>query len=140
MKESPAPSRKRNVEKDRAYQKNYYAKNKVAIGIRNRPAAASWARKQRRRTRDAALSALGGKCIRCGFADSRALQIDHVWGGGLAELRVFGQHQSGYYGRGGYLEHVIQEVHSGKYQLLCANCNWIKRSELREESGGRKQN
>ncbi len=30
---------------------------------------------------------LGGKCIRCGFTDERALQLDHVDGGGVKELK-----------------------------------------------------
>jgi len=28
---------------------------------------------------------------------------------------------------------IIAQALSGKYQLLCANCNWIKRSENYEE-------
>lgn len=40
---------------------------------------------QKRRTQ--VLRALGGKCVQCGFCDPRALQIDHVDGGGHIERR-----------------------------------------------------
>lgn len=65
---------------------------------------------------------LGGKCYICGFGDWRALQIDHIKGGGSKENRTIGP--------GGIQDRVLQ----GKkgYQLLCANCNWIKRYEQKE--------
>jgi hypothetical protein len=71
-----------------------------------------------------ALQFLGGACVRCGFDDERALQIDHVNGGGKREIAALA---SGSYG-------VLMRVLSGVsgYQLLCANCNWIKKHEQRE--------
>ena len=71
------------------------------------------------------LSILGDKCIKCGFDDYRALQVDHVNGGGIKEMRESGI-------RGGsavYWRNVIKsiKIDERKYQLLCANCNWIKR-------------
>lgn len=80
-----------------------------------------------RNHRAAALAALGGKCVRCGFEDSRALQIDHINGGGTKE-----REERGF--KGNYDKHVLQSFLNGenKYQLLCANCNWIKRSEMQE--------
>ena len=70
---------------------------------------------------------LGGVCKHCGFSDSRALQIDHINGGGVKELNSIGNKRS-YYSR------VIRSIQAGegKYQLLCANCNWIKRWEKDE--------
>lgn len=73
--------------------------------------------------RTAALKLLGNKCQCCGFADVRALQIDHVKGGGTKENR-----------RGWkWLAKVGQ--HPEQYQILCANCNWIKRHEKGEAKG-----
>lgn len=72
-----------------------------------------------RRLRQSALDLLGGKCARCGFDDPRALQIDHVGGGGMAELRSLTRYQ--------YLRKVLADPTG--YQCLCANCNWIKRHE-----------
>lgn len=71
--------------------------------------------------------ALGGKCVRCGFSDIRALQIDHIHGGGRNEIQRMGWPA--------YYKKVLDA--SEGYQLLCANCNWIKRSERKESAKGR---
>lgn len=75
---------------------------------------------------------LGGKCKRCGFTDIRALQIDHINGGGYREIR---KHSAKI-----RYKLVLKSVENkeNKYQLLCANCNWIKRYEDKEkrELGG----
>ena len=63
---------------------------------------------------------LGGCCVRCGFADWRALQVDHVLGGGLRARRE---------GNVYWIYSDVLKDKTGKYQLLCANCNWIKRYE-----------
>ena len=74
--------------------------------------------------RKSVITMLGGECHRCGFSDIRALQIDHVNGGGGKELREIGN--------GKVMTQImalpIEEARS-KYQVLCANCNWIKKAE-----------
>lgn len=66
-----------------------------------------------------AYAILGGpKCKRCGFADPRALQIDHINDKGNLNRKL---------GLDFYRE-VIRENGVG-FQILCANCNWIKRAE-----------
>lgn len=70
--------------------------------------------------------ALGGICKRCGFNDHRALQIDHVNGKGTIERK------NTRIGGGSWYHHVLKNIGSGYYQLLCANCNWIKRHENQE--------
>lgn len=70
------------------------------------------------RARLLALQALGGKCVRCGYGDWRALQIDHVGGDGGRDRRRAGR---------GYYLAVLQDPHWERYQVLCANCNWVKR-------------
>lgn len=63
-----------------------------------------------------------------GCTDRRCLQINHVNGGGYAERRKLSG--NAYYG------HVLDAPY-GVYQLLCANCNWIKRHVNKDkESGG----
>lgn len=93
-------------------------------GHKRTPAQLEKERIQQKANRDKwrtlALASLGGKCVWCGFNDVRALQIDHVNGGGVKELRSW-NHQIPYYKK------VVRESDSGIYQLLCANCNWIKR-------------
>ena len=73
-------------------------------------------------------------CAKCGFADTRALQIDHINGGGCKELRkmtnwTFYQH----------ILHLPKEEIREKYQVLCANCNVIKKEEKRENYAWREQ-
>ena len=66
---------------------------------------------------------LGGQfCKKCGFKDYRALQIDHIYGGGRKELRLYSHTK--------FLGKVLEKPHL--YQILCANCNWIKKSENNE--------
>lgn len=69
------------------------------------------------------LDFMEGKCIFCGFSDYRALQVDHINGCGkknrLDRYALF----------------VDIKKNTHKYQLLCANCNWIKRYEKGEDRG-----
>ena len=71
------------------------------------------------------LEKLGKKCVKCGFSDWRALQIDHISGGGKKEIKSFKNNHRSYYNS------VLKDT-TGKYQILCANCNWIKRYENKE--------
>lgn len=69
------------------------------------------------------------KCKRCGFDDIRALQLDHVKGDGVNDRKRFKNIQ---YMWLYYNEHP--KIARKKLQVLCANCNWIKRSEKNESS------
>lgn len=76
-----------------------------------------------------AIEHLGGCCSRCGFnSDHRALAIDHVNGGGSNARR------SGIIGRR-LLRAVFSDM-TRAYQLLCYNCNTVKRVED-DECGNR---
>ena len=85
-----------------------------------------------RKIRNAVLEGLGGKCIKCGFDDKRALQIDHINGDGHIERK-----ERKYKGKGSFHSSVLKSFinKENKYQLLCANCNWIKRFENNEHQG-----
>jgi hypothetical protein len=72
-----------------------------------------------KKMREATLAYLGNQCVQCGFSDSRALHIDHVNGGGNKD-----RHERSWYMI--YREILLGESDE-KYQLLCANCNMIKR-------------
>lgn len=65
---------------------------------------------------------MGGKCVHCGFTDYRALQVDHVDGKGYLDRRIKLKKNPAF---------KMKEIseNPNKYQLLCANCNWIKRAE-----------
>ena len=116
-----------------AYSKTPEYQCKLCIGIRQKkywrthPKVQLAYREGDRKVRKNVLSVLGGKCVKCGFADFRALQIDHINGGGLKELKTL-------YGRK-YYNHIISlsaEERNSRYQCLCANCNWIKKYENNE--------
>ncbi len=81
-----------------------------------------------------AIEILGGKCVHCGFSDSRALQIDHINGGGCKENRKIGNTT--------VCRIIIRNPEESKlkYQLLCANCNWIKRAENKENKQRKYEN
>lgn len=75
------------------------------------------------------MEVLGGKvCSSCGYnKDARALQIDHKSGGGAHEVRSFKGNITMYRV---YMKNP--ELARKKLQVLCANCNMIKRHELKE--------
>ena len=76
---------------------------------------------------------LGRKCRRCGFNDSRALQIDHLLGHGKKERTGLTSYDK--YVKNIYLLALSSPKElNEKYQILCANCNWIKRFENREHN------
>ena len=72
---------------------------------------------------------LGGQCInpygqhKEPYIDIRALQIDHINGGGRQHRKQMGS-------TGKFYKYVL--THPEEFQLLCANCNQIKRKENNE--------
>lgn len=105
---------KKRLKHNAAYRAKYRASLRARSKVYNR------------RLRLEVVAALGGKCVSCGIADERVLQVDHVHGGGRKERRALK-------GQGGiYHRHILANIASGQYQLLCANCNWIKRAENQE--------
>lgn len=90
---------------------------------------------RRERERNKIIDLLGGKCQYkgCNWTDRRALQVDHKHGGGSKEIR----------GLSPDARNRLIHANPDKYQLLCANHNWIKRAEMKEflsNQGGRKLN
>lgn len=99
-------------------QREYYQRYFKSHRREKRKIALAWYKKLRLNV----LSRLGAKCAHCGFNDQRALQVDHIDGGGYAERKVIGQTR--------ILTSLLKmERPELKYQILCANCNWIKRAE-----------
>jgi hypothetical protein len=86
-------------------------------------------RLHRKKLKEQVIAHLGGKCKHCGFADVRALQIDHVFNDGYAERKKTSGIRNSATCK--YLRHVLADE-EGRYQLLCANCNWIKFFEDKE--------
>jgi len=75
-------------------------------------------------------SYLGGKCVKCGYDDHRALQLDHIKGNGSKTRKESGLHKN----RIKYYNYLLQNPSYTleEIQLLCANCNWVKRYENNE--------
>ena len=123
---------KTNIYSDETLRKigvnNPNYKGGITTGEKRKTYVKNYNRDYKRRVRKATLDALGGCCVICGFEDDRALQIDHINGGGSKELKTFPGHGKSYY------KHVLESFlkEENKYQLLCANCNWIKRDKNNE--------
>lgn len=83
--------------------------------------------RHREKVRRETMMLLGGVfCAMCGFDDKRALQIDHIEGGGVNDpMRLKPWRRLSW-----IRDH--QEEARQIYQVLCANCNWIKRWERKE--------
>lgn len=86
------------------------------------------------RLKRAIIDLLGGKCANCPFDDYRALQIDHVDGNSKDDPRNVRRGGTVYYS--GVLKFLIANPLQKFYQILCANCNWIKRAERNENPKG----
>jgi len=118
----------------RDYQKNYQKLNQTTLSIKRkdrlhsdqefRSSVNEILLKSKIKIRMETLSFLGGKCKKCGFSDWRALQVDHINGGGHLENKLGG------HSRRALLNRIRKSPK--KYQILCANCNWIKRYENNE--------
>lgn len=81
-----------------------------------------------KRTKNELKRLLGDECVRCGFSVWDILQIDHIDGGGTWEQeKRFGSNTAMY---SYYVKHPDEARE--KLQLLCPNCNWIKRMENKE--------
>ena len=96
-----------NPDKRRQYDRNYLLK---ALG---------WKKEL--------FQAMGDKCVKCGFSDVHALQVDHVNGNGRNERKRVGYR---------YWLKVLDSFkkNENQYQLLCANCNVIKQQENNERN------
>lgn len=120
-------------EKARAAQKRYQERLKregIPDYIQERRARNQ--RESRARIKSQIFLLLGDSCKNCGFSDKRALQIDHINGHGTKQ-REFVKGSSLY-------RQILKEIRAGsqEYQILCANCNWIKRFENNENPGQQK--
>ena len=103
---------------------------------RKKKSDAEWFRRQG--LKESVYVKLGNKCSNpaCqwlnsdgtrGCTDKRCLQIDHRLGDGAVDRK------SGSQGSNSFLRRVLMDE-TNRYQLLCANCNWIKRKVNGEDN------
>ena len=95
--------------------------------IRKRQCKALYGRNYYNNNRNSLMELLGNKCVKCGFSDIRALQIDHKIGSCIKDRIKFKNDNLAHIY---YLKNPIFALNN--LQILCANCNWIKRSENNE--------
>lgn len=108
----------RRKEAQRLYNEVYRAHNRLKINASQKAF--------RQALRAETFQTYGVACAKCGFSDSRALQIAHIENNGAEERkRLGGQHIAGW-----RFYHWLKKMGwpSG-YQTLCANCNAIKQVE-----------
>jgi hypothetical protein len=70
------------------------------------------------------------KCIRCKFEDIRALSIDHITGGGIKHRKAIGA-----VGSAEFYRWLRNNNYPAGFQVLCMNCQFIKRFENNECPG-----
>ena len=68
-----------NPKKYRAERRSRYLKDTETICAQNREYS--------QKKRIGLMTLIGDKCVRCGFSDVRALDLDHINGGGTKEYR-----------------------------------------------------
>lgn len=110
-----------------AYMKRYYHLNKDRIKIRDKllrdkdPIAFGAARRARYLSlRLRAIKHLGNECVTCGFSDPRVLEFDHIQNDGSTDRRIRP------------MRTLLRDILRGtelNIQILCSNCNSIKRFE-----------
>lgn len=120
-KKSDKEWRSKNIEKVREIHQRHYLKRKEK--------AIETSKKVYQTYKEKIFDILKRECVQCGFNDVRALQIDHKNGGGNFERKYLASRGSN------YLRFVLEDItdnNDKNYQILCANCNWIKRHENKE--------
>src|ERR1019366_5403389 len=104
-------------------------KGRLLLSMRIWKSSAERCNRYKARVKRECFALYDSRCVRCGYDDARALQLDHVHSN-PTEAR-------GQYGRGStglYLAVLKGIKPQADYQCLCANCNMIKRLECPVES------
>ena len=124
--------REKNKEKWKLWRRNYYLKNKDKIQESNLKwriknydhwKKKNWEYRQKtiKKLREAIFKRYEAHCNNCNFSDWRALQIDHINGGGNEHRRQSKDAIP-------YLKSILNDKKE-LFQILCANCNRIKEYE-----------
>ena len=112
--------RETHREEHNEYSKAYHKNHK---DVRN-----EWSREYRKKNKLIVVSHYGKgtcECVHCGYSDIRALQIDHIHGGGEAHRRGIKQD---------FYVWLIKNDFPNGFQVLCANCQQIKMCENKERA------
>lgn len=93
-------------------QKKYYEKNNA------------WRKARRIEMRKKIVAGYGGKCVCCGESEWKFLTLDHPKGDGQVDRAKYRNSIDQIYG------YVIRLNFPPDYQLLCMNCNWVRRYDV----------
>jgi hypothetical protein len=107
-----------NGEHIRSYARKYYAEHP------DKPGTTQCV--YRAKVRELVFAHYGKTCARCGYADERALSIDHIDGGGNAHRKTYKIGGSSFY------VWLVKNNFPEGFQVLCMNCQFIKRHEKNE--------
>lgn len=111
----------KNREKVRKWNRESNERNKEVLAVKQG--------KRRFLLRADVIRRLGSVCKKCPYTDFRALQIDHINSDGKEDrVRFKGNREK-------YLKYLLKldyNILIANYQILCANCNAIKRMEAEE--------
>lgn len=115
-------NREKVLAKQREYRQKTSGKQKERHSLYYQEVANKKYRDLYWKLRQEVIKRLGKKCLKCGMDDFRCLQIDHIKNNGYEERQNV--YWRTYYNS--ILKMSDEELKSS-YQLLCANCNWIRK-------------
>lgn len=113
------------------YSHEYYLKNKDKIIEANKRfqkksiGGESWIKRYRKNLRIETINAYGGRCVCCGEGTWQFLTIDHPKGDGQRDREPHRKITGQFYA---WLKK--QGYPKGYYQVLCMNCNWVRRYDI----------
>lgn len=130
--------RMKNTDKSRRYEKTKRSRHRTQLLIKSKNYYIKNKDQERNRKSGAhrqLLIMLGGQCVCtrhdcwhigfCGLADVRLLHLDHIHGDGVQDRGKHGRFTSNTPMVNYYLRHPNEA--KDRLQVLCANCNWLKR-------------
>ncbi len=109
--------KKQQVTKNYLKNREYYLEYKKSYGLR-----------QNHQLRDALFNILGRVCLDCGIIDERVLTFDHIHNDGMKDRRESKSNRTNYRK---YRDNP--ELCKQRLQVLCFNCNWVKRLDVLQE-------
>lgn len=116
-------------EKAKKYKAEWNAKWRKEHPEEARKYNREYQHKLRQRVRQEAVAHYGGKCAKCGITDYRILQIDHINNNGYRHRKEIKT--------GLFPMWLKKHGYPKDYQILCCNCNWIKRFENNENKNAK---
>ena len=107
-----------HVEERKEYMRKYAEEHKESIvPYKKEKARIAWLT-----LKEPIFERLGKVCIQCGYSNQGALQIDHINGGGS-------EHRRQITGPSKYYQEILADpLIEEHYQILCANCNQLKKT------------